>query len=301
MSRKPVRNEPEFTSPVLKEQEELAQSMTTTPSSRSGTDKGSNKSNKGKKTRRPIKPKDQVKKRSVDKSQDSNSKPQWEHTSQEDERDSSRNSSGSPSFSQTDPNLRRRDLAEDDAPPVNPSRAIVPKEDQVIAEQYVDSIASALQNVGYTDQALKILDGALEQGVEINVGAIVDELQNLVTSPVQGVLEANRIGAVSSMYAAHAEVLESLLEDLRSEDLLPGQKIKLMDNLALRIRTMSMEIGPAAQAGRPAGLKDGEFEISQTRKVKVNLKTAQGRRKADRVLGEQDRPDDSFGADDFLD
>lgn len=176
--------------------------------------------------------------------------------------------------------------------------AVHPLPDKMVAEEFAETLTEALSTFNLTESARELLEKGLYGQIEINVGQVVADLQNLIDSPLQGVLEANRLGAMGRLYQGIDTVLSSLMEDL--EDMDPPRKMRLLDILLLRLKSLN-EVGPSTNGnisgGRlsPKGIvPPGSLELSETRTMRVSLTDRKGRRKADERLGYTERPGEDY-------
>lgn len=170
--------------------------------------------------------------------------------------------------------------------------------DKMVAEEFANTLAEALSSFDLTESARELLEKGLYGQIEVNVGQVVSDLQNMVDSPLQGIMEANRLGTMGKLYEGIDIVMTSLMADLGGMEV--PRKLKFLDMLLLRLKSLSevgIPTGGNSGGGRgPKGIVPGSVEISDTRTMRVSLVDKKDRRKADAMLGYDERP----GAD-YLD
>jgi len=173
--------------------------------------------------------------------------------------------------------------------------AVHPLPDKMVAEEFAETLADALKSFDLTESAKELLEKGLYGQIEVNVGQVVADLQGLIDSPLQGVLEANRMGAMGKLYKGIDVVLSSLMTDLATMDI--PRKMRLLDILLLRLKSLN-EVAPSFGGGNSGGgrlgpkgiVPPGSLELSETRTVRVNLTERKDRKKADEMLGYDERP-----------
>lgn len=156
-----------------------------------------------------------------------------------------------------------------------------------VAQKYAETMVVALDNYGLTGQARNILESGLNGSIHVPVEEIVDALQKMVASPLEGIAEANRLGALGQLYSAGDRVINQLLINLGSMS--NSHMIKFMDAIFGRIKTLDdMGTGPKK------GSSSGSMEFSQTNTVKVTFDD-KGKKKIDDLLGYvSGRPGEEF-------
>lgn len=173
-----------------------------------------------------------------------------------------------------------------------------PQEPEAIGEAYGEAVAGALGDLQLTDGARRLLEMGLSGGIEIDTNAIFTELRELVASPVQGLLEAQRVGTLNKLYGAAEKTVDSLIEHLNDSNVFtPATRVMFLKTLLSEIRKLQ-ELGGAVTGGvrLPAGVHNGGGTMKLTREtVTIDLNKRTGRLKADKVLGHDgSRPSDDF-------
>jgi hypothetical protein len=165
--------------------------------------------------------------------------------------------------------------------------------DNMVAEQFVETLTEALSSFDLTDSARELLEKGLYGQIEVNVGQVVSDLQGLVDSPLQGIMEANRLGTMGKLYQSIDIVLASIMGDL--DEMEVPKKLRFLDLLLLRLKSLN-EVGlptggSGGGKGSPKGMVPaGSMELSQTKTVRVSLIDKKDRRRTDAMLGYEERP-----------
>ena len=174
--------------------------------------------------------------------------------------------------------------------------AVQPQDPEKIGEAYGEAVAGALGEMQLTQGAKDLLEMGLSGGVSIDTNAIFNELRDLVNSPVQGLLEAQRVGTLNKLYFAAEKTVDSLIEHLYVSS--PATRVMFLKTLLSEIRKLQ-ELGGLQLPGGvrlPAGVAGQGGQLSVTREtMTIDLAKRTGKLQADKVLGhEGTRPQDDF-------